>query len=54
MELKHAESETFETPEARTAFISVEIGRRGIQRVYIISDADGVDEQADAHISLLK
>ena len=49
MEIKNAESETFETPEAGTALISVEIGRQGILRVYVISDADGVDEQADAH-----
>jgi len=49
MEIKNTESETFETPEAGTALISVEIGRQGILCVYVISDADGVDEQADAH-----
>jgi len=49
MEIKNTKLETFETPEAGTALISVEIGRQGILRVYVISDADGVDEQADAH-----
>jgi hypothetical protein len=49
MEIKNAESGTFDAPEEGTALISVEIGRQGIQRVYVISDANGVDEQADAH-----
>ena len=49
MEIKSAESGSYDTPEEGTALISVEIGRQGILRVYVISDADGVDEQADAH-----
>jgi hypothetical protein len=49
MEIKNAESGTFDAPEVGTVLISVEIGRQGIQRVYVISDANGVDEQADAH-----
>jgi hypothetical protein len=49
MEIKNAESGPFEVPDVGNALISVEIGRQGILRVYVISDADGVDEQADAH-----
>lgn len=43
------ESGAFESPEVGTALIPVDIGRQGVQRVYIISNADGVDEQTDAH-----
>lgn len=49
MEIKNAESTPLEVPEVGSALISVEIGRDGILRVYVISDADRVDEQADAH-----
>jgi len=49
MEIKNAESGSYAAPEQGTTLISVEIGRQGILRVFIITDADGVDEQADAH-----
>jgi hypothetical protein len=49
MEIKNAESGTLEVPEVGNALISVEVGRQGILRVYIISDADDVDGQTDAH-----
>jgi len=49
MEIKNAESGSYDAPEEGTALVSVEIGRQGILRVFIITDADGVDEQADAH-----
>jgi hypothetical protein len=49
MEIKNAESGSYDAPEEGTALISIEIGRQGILRVYVITDADGMDEQADAH-----
>jgi hypothetical protein len=49
MAIKNAEPGSYDAPEEGAALVSVEIGRQGILRVYVISDADGVDEQADAH-----
>jgi hypothetical protein len=49
MQIENKATRTFEAPASGEALISIEIGASGILRVYIISEKDGADEQAEAH-----
>jgi hypothetical protein len=49
MQIENSATRTFQAPASGEALISVEIGPSGILRVYIISEEDGADEQAEAH-----